>query len=306
MDFRELNYVIAIAQYQNITKAAEVLFVGQPTLSKFLKALENDLGVKLFQKQGRKYVLTYAGERYVEKAEQILRLKRDLDSELSDIIQHNIGVLKVGFPTMRCSYMLPHLLPAFQRVYPNIKVLISEGHSEELDSKILKGDVEIAFYSQPGVPYPSLEYEVLGEEELLLCTHKNHPIEKLAAPNPSSPYPKLEISDIKDEKIIMMLPSQRTGQIIASHFHEQGINFEDVIYTSNMSAIIGLVAAGYGIAFLFEPHLKYQAVAHEIDCYSFGPQRMVSNFVAAYRRNSYLSIYARDFIELVRRLYWEQ
>ena len=72
MDFRELSYVLAIAKHQNITKAAEALYVGQPTLSKFLMALEDDLGLKLFRKLGHKYVLTYAGERYVDKATQIL------------------------------------------------------------------------------------------------------------------------------------------------------------------------------------------------------------------------------------------
>ena len=75
MDFRDLSYVLAIAKYQNITKAAETLYVGQPALSKFLKSLEADIGQPLFRKLGNKYVLTYAGERYVEKASQILGMK---------------------------------------------------------------------------------------------------------------------------------------------------------------------------------------------------------------------------------------
>ena len=62
MDFRELNYVLAIEKYQNITKAADSLYVSQPTLSKFLMNLENTLGQKLFRKLGNKYILTYAGE----------------------------------------------------------------------------------------------------------------------------------------------------------------------------------------------------------------------------------------------------
>ena len=71
MDFRELSYVLAIAKHRNITRAAESLYVGQPTLSKFLSALESELGLKLFRRLGNKYVLTYAGERYVETASKI-------------------------------------------------------------------------------------------------------------------------------------------------------------------------------------------------------------------------------------------
>lgn len=307
MDFRDLNYVTAIARYQNITKAAEALYVSQPTLSKFLKALEEALGQKLFRKLGNKYVLTYAGERYVEKAGQILQLKTDLDMELADIMKRDVGVLKVAFPTMRCTYMLPQTLPAFQQLYPNVKVQISEGHSQDLDDCILRGEAEIAFYTQPaGAANPALEYEVLGEEELLICTPKGHPIGHFAKPNPASRYPKLDVSLLKNEQLIMMLPIQRTGQIVNDYLRREGIHFEHVIYTSNMPAIIDLVAAGYGVAFVFEPHLRHRSFGHPIDCYSFGEPRMVSNFVAATRKGGYLPIYARDYIELTRQLYWKE
>lgn len=306
MDFRDLSYVTAIARYQNITKAADALYVSQPTLSKFLKALEEDLGQKLFRKLGNKYVLTYAGERYVEKAGQILQLKTDLDMELADIMKRDIGVLKVAFPTMRCTYMLPYTLPAFQQLYPNVKVQISEGHSQDLDDLILNGKAEIAFYTQPtGTPNPLLDYEVLGEEELLICTPKGHPIGRFAKPNPASRHPKLDASLLKNEQLIMMLPTQRTGQIVNDYLHHQGIHFEHVIYTSNMPAIIDLVAAGYGVAFVFEPQLRHRSSGKPIDCYSFGEPRMVSNFVAATRKGGYLPIYARDYIELTRQLYWK-
>lgn len=307
MDFRELSYILAIAKYQNITKAAETLYVGQPTLSKFLKATEDALGQKLFRKLGHRYILTYAGERYVEKAEQILQLKRDLDLELADIMKRDVGVLKLAFPTMRCTYMLPATLPAFQKIYPNVRVEISEGHSDALDQKILSGEVEIAFYTQPaGTPNPLLEYEILGEEELLVCTAKDHPIGRFARPNPASRYPKLDVSLLRNEQLIMMLPTQRTGQIVNDYLRREGIRFDNVIYTSNMSAIIELVGAGYGVAFIFEPHLSHhRSFARPIDCYSFGEPRMVSNFVAAVRKGSYLPIYARDFVELTRQLYWK-
>ena len=77
MDFRDLSYVLAIAKTQNITKAADSLYVTQPTLTKFLQNLEKEMGQKLFRKLGNRFVLTYAGERYVAKATEILNLKKD-------------------------------------------------------------------------------------------------------------------------------------------------------------------------------------------------------------------------------------
>ena len=83
MDFKDLSYVLAIARYQNITKAANSLYVTQPTLTKFLQNLETELGQKLFRKLGHRFVLTYAGERYVAKATEILNLKKEMDQLLT-------------------------------------------------------------------------------------------------------------------------------------------------------------------------------------------------------------------------------
>ena len=300
MDFRELTYILAIAKHQNITKAAESLYVGQPTLSKFLISLESDLGLKLFRKLGHKYVLTYAGERYVDKAAQILRMKSDLDAELADIVKRDEGVLNVAFANMRCSYMLPCTLPAFQRLHPNVKVNIYEGNSDENDRRLLEGQVELAFYSKPSETNPLIEYETLSVEELLICAKKGHPVGRFAVPNPSSAYPKLDPSILKNEVILMMQPEQRTRQIVDSFLHERGIRFENVIYTSNLQAIMELVAIGYGVAFIFETHLRHRAPTQSIECYSFGEPKMLSDFVAAYRKGSYLPRYALDFIEIAR------
>ena len=301
MDFRELNYILAIAKYQNITKAAESLYVGQPTLSKFLITLEDELGLKLFRKIGHKYVPTYAGERYVEKAIQILQLKGDLDAELADIIRRDIGVLNVAFANMRGIYMLPCTLPKFQDRYPNVKVNIFEGSSDENDRRLLDGQVEVAFYSKPSVSNPQIEYETLmREEELLICTCRDHPIGRFAAPNPASRYPKLEVEALKSERILMMKPEHRTRQIMDGYLKEHGIQLENVLYTGSLPAIMELVSVGYGIAFIFETHLRHRVKKLPIDCYSFGEPRVTSDFVAAFRKGSYVSHYTRDFVEIVR------
>lgn len=303
MDFRELTYVLAIAKHRNITKASESLYISQPTLSKFLKGLESDLGLPLFRRLGNRYLLTYAGERYVEKAEKILQLKEDLDREMGDILKRDVGVLKVGFPTMRSIYMLPNTLPAFQMLYPNMRVEIREGHSSDLDGHILSGEVELAFYTQSSeVQNPLLEYEVLGEEELLICTVKDHPIGKYAQPNPGSKYPRLDPALLKDERVILMRPTQRTRQILDKHLQSNGVQYENIVTTSSMQALMELAAIGYGVSFIFEPHIRHRwPEGAPIDCYSFGAP--ASNFVVAYRKGSYLPTYARDFIGLVRQTY---
>ncbi len=301
MDFRELTYILAIAKHGNITKAADSLYVGQPTLSKFLMALEEELGLKLFRRVGNRYMLTHAGERYVEKASQILSLKGDLDAEMADIIKREVGELSVAFASMRCTYMLPGTLPVFHEMHPNVKVNVFEGNSEENDRRLLEGQAEVAFYTRPSELNPQIRYESIAQEELLICTCKDHPIGRFARENPASPYPKLELSLLKNEQIIMMRPQQRTRQIMNGILRREGISYENVLYTGNLPAIMELVALGYGVSFVHESHLRHRSGTRPIDCFSFGEPRTVSDFVAAARKGGYISRYARDFIEIVKR-----
>ena len=305
MELREINYVLAIAKHQSISKAAESLYLTQPTLSKFLIGLESELGLKLFRKVGNKYVLTYAGERYVEHAKQMQRLNTDLELELSDILKRDVGVLKVAYAPMRCTYMLPRTLPQFRLLHPNIRVQVFEGSSDENDRRLLEGQVDLAFYSKPAVTNPLLSYETIGQEELFICTCANHPIGRFAQPNPGG-HPILDPALLVKEQIILMRPEQRTRQITDSIFRELGLHFENTICTGNLPAIMELVAEGFGISFVFASHLRNRLGTKPIDCYSFGSGRVISNFVAAYRKGSYLPAYANEYIDLVRKLHAEQ
>ncbi len=303
MDFRDLNYVMAIAKYQNITKAAESLYVTQPTLSKFLIALEDSLGQKLFRKLGHRYILTYAGERYVDYASRILALKNDLDVEMADIIKKDVGVLNVAFPRMRCTYMLPRTLPAFQTIHPHVKVNVLEGSSAENDKRILEGTADIAFFSMPNDRNPLIEYETIGTEELLICTCADHPLRRFSRPNPASRYPRLDPALLKNEMVIEMMREQRTRGIMDDYKEKNNLHYDKVMYTSNLPAIMELVASGYGVSFIFETHLRYRPEKTPIDCYSFGDPKTVYDFACAYRKGSYLPSYARSFIEITKEIY---
>ena len=111
MDFKELEYFSTIVKCGNLTHAARQLYVSQPTLSKFLQKLEEDLGLVLFQRGSRRLKLTYAGQRYYAHVERILSQKREMDAEMTDILRSDRGVLYVGIPPFRCSFSLPKVLP---------------------------------------------------------------------------------------------------------------------------------------------------------------------------------------------------
>ena len=149
MDFKDLEYFAAIARCGNITRAAQQLYVSQPTLSKFLQKLEGDTGLVLFQRAGRRLELTYAGQRYLAHAERLLSQKREMDAELTDLLRADTGVLHVGMPPFRCSFSLPEVLPVFRAQFPQVQFRIEEAPSAELDHKLLEGEIDLAFLYEP-------------------------------------------------------------------------------------------------------------------------------------------------------------
>ena len=149
MDFKDLSYVIAIAKTQNITKAADMLYVTQPTLTKFLQNLEREMGQKLFKKLGNRFVLTYAGERYVAKATEILNLKKELDQEMGDIIRQNAGLLKIAFPTMRAANQQGGIITKEAPLHISNVMLVVDGQATRVGFQ-MDGDKKVRVAKKTG------------------------------------------------------------------------------------------------------------------------------------------------------------
>lgn len=299
MDFRDLTYVLAIAKHQNITKAADSLYLSQPTLTKFLQSLEKELGQKLFRKLGNKFLLTYAGERYIAKANEILLIKKELDSELNDIVKNNVGILKVAFPVMRGTYMLPCTLPIFHSLYPNVKLDIVEANSGQLESMILNGETDLAFFNLP-IHSNILDYDIISHEEILLVLSHNHPLAEKGVLTGHSKYPWMDLKLLKEDKFILQVPEQRTRQIVDGLLKKEEITPNIILETRNIQASLLLAAKGYGACFICETHMKHIQTDLAPRYFSVGNPATTVDFVAAYRKNAYLPYHAKEYIKIVK------
>lgn len=299
MDFKDLSYVLAIAKHQNITKAAEALYITQPTLTKFLQNLERDLGQKLFKRLGNRYVLTYAGERYTAKAAEILNLKKELDLEMGDIIRNNAGSLKIAFPAMRGTYMLPCTLPIFNSLYPNVKLDILEAHSNLLEGMLLNGEADLAFFNLP-VKSPNIDYEIISHEEVVLVLSASHPLAHEGVRRLGCRYPWMDLNRLEHEPFIMQIPGQRTRQTVDSLLKHYDFEPNIKLQTSNISAEVELASKGYGACFVTETHLKHLSPGKKLSCFSVGDPCTTVDFVAAFRKGSYIPYHAKEYIKIVK------
>ena len=299
VDFKDLSYILAIAKYQNITKAADALYISQPTLTKFLQSLEHQMGQKLFRKLGHKFVLTYAGERYVTKATEILNLKKELDQEMNDIIKNNYGSLKIAFPTMRSAYMLPCTLPVFNQMYPNVRLDVLEEHSGKLEGMLLNGETDMAFFNLP-IKSPDIDYEVIKHEEVLLVMAANHPLAHSGLVRDGCKYPWIDLHVLKDEPFIMQISGQRTRDTVDRLCRKAGFVPNVKLETSNIPAAVQLAGKGYGCFFVTETHLRHITNLDPVVSFSVGDPCTTVDFVAAFRKNCYLPYHAREYITIVK------
>ncbi len=300
MDFKDLTYIVAISKHQSITKASNELYVTQPTLSKFLQNIESKLGQKLFKKVGNRFLLTYAGEKYVERAVEILQLKKTLDDEMSDIIKADRGKLNIGCPHTRATYTIHKTLPEFKTAYENVKLNVFEDTSAGLESKLLSGEIDLAFFNSP-IINDNIDFEVLAQEEVLLVASKQNPIAQRAEHREGCRYPWLDLKKLDDQLFILQKEGQRTQGVILNQFKKSSFSPKRQMAIRNIHAAIELAARNYGIAFSSETHLKHFKIDNEYNLFSFGDPSVFFNFVVAYRKDTYLSRHALEYIKILKK-----
>ena len=168
MNYQELNYVLCVAKHQSLTKAAQELYVSQPTLTKHLQKLEREMNGKLFSRNGNTYIPTYLGRKYMEYARKVLAVRQDWEKELKDLTDCKEGELNIAFPLMRSSCMVPPVLDAFCQKYPDIHINIFE-EAYSIQEKLLLDDrLDFAIFNETK-EHPGLNYEFLNAAGASAC-----------------------------------------------------------------------------------------------------------------------------------------
>lgn len=146
MEFRDIEYVCAIATYKSITKAAESLFITQPTLSQYIKNMEKRLGVEIFYREGNHIYPTYEGNIFIEEGKKLIRDRDILINMLNDSIQKERGTLKIAVPLQRGSALLSAILPKFHQQFPNVEIQLEEGSINHLVKHVKEGFSDLVFF----------------------------------------------------------------------------------------------------------------------------------------------------------------
>ena len=168
MDFNKLNYLMAIAELQSFSKAAKRCFVSQPALTRCVKNIEDELGLKLFDRSCSPIKLTYAGERYIAVMQEILELKTKLDQEMEEIAACRRDRLVLGIPTTRSVTWMPRILPTIYQECPGVDIQLIEGNSLTLEQLLSKGTIDFYVMGTEPILTKGLKFTPIFREEMML------------------------------------------------------------------------------------------------------------------------------------------
>lgn len=249
MDLKAITYVTVIARERSFSKAAEKLFISQPALSQYIKKVEAELNLPLFERQSHPLELTAAGEVFVQDGEVILQLRDRMLRRIHNIANQYGDTVHFGISPFYSKYYLPKVLPRFFADYPKIKVEISEEYSYVMENLLISGQLD--FCALPIHPMnPQLTYEVIHQEEIFLAVPKKHPVNALITPSPGFPYIDLRL--VKNEPFIGLKSVQKFSEM-GRHLCEDAGFAPHILYeTLSWDTVNMLIANGLGVGFVPE------------------------------------------------------
>ena len=172
MDFR-LKVFYTVANRLSFTKASNELFITQPAVSKHIQELEEYYKIKLFNRNGSKITLTVAGEVLLKHTKNIFEVYREIDFDMSTLINQRSGLLRIGASTTISQYIIPPLLARFHQKLQDIKVSLLNGNTEQIENALLKQEIEIGIVEGQS-KNKSIKYtEFLKDELVLVCKSSN-------------------------------------------------------------------------------------------------------------------------------------
>lgn len=240
MNLSHLRYFVQLSRTRHYARAAEQLHITQPSLSNAISLLEEELGVPLFERTGRRSVLTDCGQQFLESVERALAIL-DEGTEAMQRIARGEGLIRLGFLRTLGVDFVPDLAAGFLTAHPeqDIRFTFDSGPTPALLERLKQGQLDLVFSSPPPDRGSGLTAEVVGRQDLVLAVPRNHP---LAGHGP------IDLRDTELWEYILFSRSSGLRPVVDTLFQRAGFQPKIAYEVEEDQVIAGLVARGFGIA----------------------------------------------------------
>ena len=248
MEIGQVEAFLAVGTFGGFRRAADALRVTQPAISARIKALEDSLGVSLFDRNQSGFALSAAGRAFRPHAEQLLRAVADARQAVHDLRPASGGALQLAAALSICTYLLPDVLKNFQAAHPKTMITVRSGHSKEILEMVLAGEAEIGLARS--LNHPEVETLSLRDDPLLLVAAPHSPLARAR---------RATLNDIASQPLIFFDRGSSDWTLTHGLFRRAGLVPNVVLEVETIETAKRMVERGMGLAFL--PHL---AVAPEL------------------------------------------
>ena len=290
---RQIQYFVAVAENGSVSRAAQTLSISQSAVTEAIKLLEEDLGVKLFERHSRGLNITHKGHQFLRHATSILSGVSGARRAVGREEQAISGTLQLGVTALMAGYVMSDLLAKYRRANPQVDVFAIEDNAEYLEHLLIGGELDLAVMVVPSLHDKlALQLEIMDVSPYRLWLPIGH---KLNAQD------SIDVDDLMNERLIM-LDIDEMGGAARKLLSARGTRPNIAFRTRSVEAVRSLVATGAGIALL--PDLVYRPWSLEGDRIE---RRDVSGTLPAvqvgmvWRKGAPLSRPAKDFISIVQR-----
>jgi LysR family transcriptional regulator, hydrogen peroxide-inducible genes activator len=235
MELHQLRYFVAAATSGTFTRAADRCGVTQPTLSEQIQKLEANVGRQLFDRLGRRVVLTAAGEQFLPHAEGVLAAVAAAERSVTD---PQTETLRVGAIPTIAPFLLPAACRQFAETHPKVKLILREERTEHVVAAVAAGELDVGLMVLP-VPDERLTAEALFVDPFRVVLPADHPLGEKTA---------VRLADLAAEPVLLLDAVHCFGEQVFSLCRRGGLEPNVVCSGEQLSTLLGLVSAGVGVS----------------------------------------------------------
>lgn len=291
MEFKHLQSFVAVVKYSSFTKAADVLFLTQPTISSQIRQLEEELKVTLIRRTTKSISVTEAGMEFYHFAEAILSQKERM---LKHYLSPNSKLIEIASSSIPADCLLPRAIASYQRLCPDITYNIHKGNSENVTEAILEGRYDIGLIGMPCQDKELKSIPLCRDHLVLIMPPKEPYLSYLAHPE--------DISWLMDTPFILREEGSGSGREAHSLLSRLSIDEEKLqvsVRVNSPDVIKTLVKAGLGVSLISDLEVQKELQEGSLAALHFDAEEDGRLFYLIYRKNQIFPEYIRDFMDFL-------
>lgn len=240
MEWQRLEYFQTLANVQHMTRAAEILSISQPALSRSIASLEEEVGLPLFDRQGRSIVLNRYGIMFLGRVNRIMNEMRDGLDDIQQLIDPEQGEITLGFLHTLGTSTVPTIIRAFHEQYPHVTFQFQQNHTHTLLKQLKSGELDLCLLASIDYEKP-IDWIELWRDELFVIVPINHPLANRQS---------IKLKEIVDESFISMKKGYALRNTTDNIFSEASLLPNITFEGDEVATVAGFVSAGLGFSIL--------------------------------------------------------